>query len=273
MTQRIFNLIGRAASWLAHRPGVMLTLASDDALAAELPRRLGPAWLGVLGWGVVWGVTLMAAWSLTAIYFGSVTGLWIMPAVAAAVMLGLGTSRRLISEAAQTLLGGDVTARAVFACSLLIVLALGLIAGRSPNSHEDVYGVLPNWFGWVRPAEYEARILFLMPLWGAWSMLITSQFCRCCDCTEAAIKAFRKGCGAVAATFSLALPWACTWFYFGYMGWNLLTLAGSATGGAVVIGILMCRYGGGLTRRTLLTTNLLVQFLVLVVYIRLVRMG
>jgi len=103
-------------------------------------------------------------------------------------------------------------------------------------------------------------VLLLMPVWGAWSMLIAIQFCRPDGATDSVTRRFARGCGPLAAAACLAPPLAGTIVYFHYLGPAAQAGISAVTvATAIASGPILCRLARGLTRDALLTGNLLTQ--------------
>jgi hypothetical protein len=120
---------------------------------------------------------------------------------------------------------------------------------------------------WLRPDKELFRVLLLMPLWGAWSMLITVQWCHAGDGTEPAVAAFARGCRPMAMAGALAAILILTIQYFTFLPWTHLAVAGASIVAAALAGPVMCRATRGLTRRALLAANLLTQLVFLLSYV------
>ena len=126
---------------------------------------------------------------------------------------------------------------------------------------------------WLRP-EYDVyRVLLLMPVWGGWSMLNLGLFCRANQATEPAVRALGGGCGPVRVAVCMAVMLAATTFYFDFLFWPQLCVSGSAILAAIFGGRLICRFGGGLRRDSLLATNLLTQLAFLLAYLAVRGLG
>lgn len=246
--------LARAARWLAARPSYMLLTASPERMAAQEAGRFSRAWLGLLIQSIVWGLALTVAWALGERFLVENLGLKIMPAMAAVSLMFLWPFRQAAAATAHTLGGADPANRSVVVVVLILGISLGLIGAKS------------SWYDWY-PDNASCRALLLMPLWGCWAMLITSQFCKCTCQSEPAIEAFAKGCGPIPAAFSAALPWVGTWFYFKHAGWAYLSMSVVTTLFVLVGGAVLCRVSGGLTRRALLTGNMLTQYVFLLMYL------
>jgi hypothetical protein len=252
--------------WLIDRPSYMLLTAGESRLAAAEPSRFVFAWFGLALQSVVWGVVLVCAWNLSWGLFGDVPvariaaltpSLQVMPALAAAAVFVLWPFRRAAASCAQTLGGADVGVRATVAAIQVVLLTIGLIAMKSRQVYE---GQEPPQFLGVRPELDACRALMLMPLWGVWGVLITSQFCKACSDTEGPVAAFARGCGPATASFCVALPLGATWYCFQFLGmWQHWAMSISAGVAAVAAGAIFCRLGGGLSRRALLATSMMTQ--------------
>lgn len=251
--------------WFVHRPSYMMLVASDEALSAGSPARFRGAWAGMVFGSLVWGGLLASLWVLTERAITDPLGMGIMPAVFTVAAMVVWPFRRAFGAAAEVLGGQDPSIRSAMGGLLAAVFMFGLLAAKHNYIYSDM--VLPTWLMWLRPDVDTARLLVLMPLWGAWAILITGQFCRACERTEPAIVALSKGCGPVLAAMGVALPLAATWFYFGYMGnWAHWQMSGLALVGALASGLVACKVRGCLSRKVLLCANLMAQVSLLLGY-------
>ena len=174
--------------------------------------------------------------------------------------------RRACASLADLCAGKDGPSRPVVLSVLVVGLAMCLMSIR-PVYHSREYA-LPEWLQWVLPGEDYYRVLLLMPLWGAWSMLITPQFRRASGATEPYVAAMARGGGAGTAAACLVVPLAGSIFYFHYLGLRgEVVVSAVAALSAIAAGLVCCRAAGGLTRRALLAANLLTQIAFLLAYL------
>ncbi len=268
----LLNRVGYLYRWLINRPSYVLLTADDEAFAGHRAHRFAKAWAGLILLSILCGAMLNIVWSQAYMLFGEMTGLRIMPAVTAMAVAVLWPYKRSLAALASFF--GQAAPAAIAAGAAIMVLVMGLISVKS--WHSDVF-VMPAAIAWMRPNLEEGRALALMPLWGAWAMLITCQFCRPCEASEPAIRAFAKGCDAVRAVLALAVPALGTWAYFGFLdwdsfrGWGHLKLSAITTVAAILVGLLLCRLCGGLSRRCLLATNLATQIIFLLACVHCAR--
>lgn len=246
----------------------MFLTAGEESLAAQEPSRFVRAGLGTMGLAMGCGLLLTGAWGLGWTLFHGYAPLTMPAAVTMAVFV-LWPFRRACVSLADLCAGKDGSSRPVVLCVLVVGLAMCLMS--LGDFHSGEYA-LPEWLQWVRPGEKYYRVLLLMPLWGAWSMLITPQFCRASAATEPYVAALARGGGAGTAAVCLVPPLAGSIFYFHYLGlWVQVVLSAVAVLGAIAAGLVCCRASGGLTRRALLAGNLLTQILFLLAYLPHVR--
>jgi hypothetical protein len=242
--------------WLAERPSYMLLTASDGRLAAARPERFANAWVGVMLLSLAWGVLSTLLWGAAWALFRP-QGVHFAPAAVVLTVFLLWPFRRAAVALAETVGGDAPTARALAAALFVAVLCLALLGLKATPYHNE--RPLPGWLAWVRPRGELYRVLVLAPVWGGWAMLITGQFRRPVEGTEAAVAAFSRGCGAVAAAACMAVPGVLTWVYFGYLwGWEA-TMSGAAIAAAVGGGLALSARTGGLTRAALLAANVVTQ--------------
>jgi len=252
--------------WLIGRPSYMLLTAGESRLAAAEPSRFVWAWFGLALQSVAWGALLVCVWNLSWGLFGDVPvgryaalnpSLQLLPALAAAAVIVLWPFRRAAASCADLLGGADAGIRAMVSAIEVLLLTLALVAMKSRQVSE---AQLPPQFWGVRPDLDACRALMLMPLWGVWGILITSQFCKPCSDTEGPVAAFARGCGPATAAFCLVLPLGATWYSFHFLGmWQHWTMSISTAVCAIAAGVIFCRIGGGLSRRTLLATSMMTQ--------------
>lgn len=259
--------VAAAYRWLTHRPGYMLLTAGDDALAAEPAGRFARAWGGLMLLGLAWGAATAAVWAWSGWLFGWYSGMPLMPTAAVLAAVTLWMYRRSLG-ALSDMLGGARRAHAV-TVTLVAVMALCLLGLRGWNE-DSLPRDLPQLLRHVYPrASY--RALVLMPMWGAWAMLITAQFRRPDDRTEAAVAAFARGCGPLAAAGCMGVLLAITIRQFNYLPWSQLSIPAVAVAAAIAGGLAACRIAGGLTRSALLAVNFLTQLAFLLAYLANIR--
>lgn len=267
MWARAIQIPVLAYRWLTRWPSCLLLAAPDDALSAEPPGRFRHAWAGLMVLGLAWGVGMAALWTWSGWLFGWYSGMPLMPAAAVLAAVTLWMYRRSLL-ALSRLLGGREAAPAVVA-TLTAVLALALLGLRGWN--EDGFPpALPQLLQGLWPRA-SCRTLILMPLWGAWAMLITAQFRRPTDRTEPAVAAFARGCGPLSAAGSMGVLLAVTIRQFDYLPWWQLSIPGVTIAVAIAGGLGLCRRAGGLKRSALLAVNLLTQTAFLLAYLANIR--
>jgi len=241
----------------------MLLTASDEALSAEPPHRFASGWVGVVLLSIAWGLANVALWDAAGKVFNWYYGIPLMPAAAVVVGMTLWMYRRSFL-ALGDLLGGEGPGRLSASAVLIVVLVLSLLGLKRWD--EDYPSHLPEFLRWLHPgASY--RVLILMPVWGAWGMLVTSKFCRPNDRTEPSVASFAAGCGPLATAGCMGALLAVTILEFNFLPWWQLSISGATIAAAVFGGILLCRRAGGLTRQALLAVNLLTQLTFLVAYL------
>ena len=249
---------------LASFPAWMILSAEDSAIESGPPQRFRRAWLGMMLVGGLWGVALCCTWGLASKVFGDFEDLPIMPAMAALTMTALIPGRRAIIALSE--IGAKASStQSLLRSLMLVVFALCLVVLRT-SPHYLEYP-LPYWIDWIRPPWKPFRVLMLMPLWGAWAMLINARFHKPMPDAQKAIAAFAEGCGPLCAAASLVPPLAGSLFYFHYLGvWRQMSIAFWPTAAAIGGGWIVCR-GRGLGRTSLLAVNLLTQFVFLLAYL------
>jgi len=249
------RLAARAADWLLHRPGYMFLTAADDELARQEPGRFRYAWLELLILSVAWSLASVGIWAGALVVFGAPVGR-AMPAGLLAAVFVLWPYRRAVTGGLELLFASNATLRSLAGTILVIVLMLAFLSLKLDWRKDPA---LPQWLMWIRPWEKVYRPLVLMPLWGAWAMFITPQFCRPGAGTEPATAVWAKGCSPISAAAVMGLLLALTVTYYNFLGWWQLPIAGTAIVSAIAAGLVSCKLAGGLTRRALLTANVLTQ--------------
>lgn len=258
-------LLGRLCRWLRRRPSYMLLAADEPGLGAEPPGRFARAWVGLTIQSLAWGMVLCGVWGLGWKTFRDFEPL-IMPAVATLVVFMLWPFRRAAECLLEVACPREGRDRSIVAAVIVAAFAMCFMVLK-PDFYRNE-DQLPYWLDWIRPWAKLYRVLVLMPVWGAWSMLITPQFCRPTAVTEPYVAAMARRCGPLAAAACLAIPLAGSIFYFHYLGLRpQVTIAGAAALSAIAAGLICCRRTGGLTRRSLLAANLLTQLAFVVVYL------
>ncbi|MDP6544636.1 MAG: hypothetical protein QGH60_11640 [Phycisphaerae bacterium] len=246
--------------WLIDRPSYMFLTAGDDRLSAQKPGRFTYAWLGLMGLSVLTGIMLTGIWIVIWKVFQDYDRLS-RPAGATAIVLlvwplrmalvSIGPALRFRRRANQM----AVTA----AAAALVGVGFMSLVDRFPYEY-----ALPDPIAWIRPELSIFRVLLLMGVWGAWSMLIAVQFRRPDAITDPVTRRFAHGCGPLAAAACMVLPLAGTILFFHYMGMTgQLIITGATMVTAIASGPILCRIGGGLTRGALLAGNMITQIIFL----------
>jgi len=238
----------------------MFMTAGDERLDAQEPARFTYVWLGLMGISVLSGLVLIGVWSVIWRTFSDWDRLSRPAAVTAIVLLAWPLRRAMVS------IGSALGMRdkgnqygLASACAVLIGVGFMSLVERYPHEY-----AMPEWIAWIRPELSIFRVLLLMPIWGAWSMLIAVQFRRPDAQTDQITRRFAQGCGPLTAVLCMLLPMVGSLMYFHYMvqpGQWIVTGATVVT--AIFSGPIICRLGGGLTRRTLLASNMVTQIVFL----------
>ena len=178
--------------------------------------------------------------------------------------------RRSVVDLAQMLAGENDRQVAPVAAAITVLLALAMLGFRSgPEDHHDA---LQWYLRWIPPTMY--RTLILAPVWGAWAMLITPQFCRPTDRTEPAVAEFITGCGPMTAAACMLVPLAATLYSYRMyreFEWWYLSIPVVPVLAAIFGGRLLCCRNDGPTRRSLLATNMLTQIAFILAYLSNIR--
>jgi len=257
------RFLKNAAGLLTRRASWRFLVGGDDAFAGPVGD-LRYAWAGALGLSLAWGVVSIWLWSLAWWLFGEPTGR-LMPAAVLTTAALLGPPRRCVTAALHLLGGRDATSRALAAAVAAVVLAAGLASLQPDYYRQDAH---LHWaVAWIRPWVKLHRVLLLMPLWGAWSMLITPQFVRPREGSDPVAAAFARGCSPLIATAVMGLLLALTVTYLNFLPWEQWGVSAAIILSAIAAGLLCCRAEGGLTRRALLAGNAVTQLAVLLSYL------
>jgi len=195
------------------------------------------------------------------------TNLLVMPAAVTLPFYCLWPFNRSV-----TALGGQIgraTAERRSTAATVIVVVLALCFLRlGPDTQRGELFYLPWWLDWLRPQDKLYRVLLLMPAWGSWAMLITLKFCQPAERTEPQVAALARSCDAIAVAGIMAVLLAVTIVYFQYLGLGgqvAVPLTTVLAGG--ICGAVFCRVSGGLSRQSLLATNLATQIALLTAYL------
>lgn len=263
---RLRNLASSALAWVARRPAYMLLTAGDAPLAAEPPERFTLAWIGLMGMSLLWGIILVNLWGVAWGVFRDYEPL-VMPAMATAGLFCLWPFRRAIAALAEFLAPRDATTRAVVASAIVLIVALSFL-GLKPDWRRWEFTKLPWWVAWLQPDAKLYRVLLLMPLWGAWAMLIAVKFCKPTERTEPQVSALARGCGAAAAAGCMAVLLGASIAYFHHLGvGSQVTIFVVTVLAAIGGGVGLCRAAGGACRRALLAANVLTQVAFILAYL------
>jgi len=245
--------------WLLRRPGYLFLTATDDRVRRVPASRFTHAWFGVMLFSLLWSYIAGGIWAGAWKLFGEPMGR-VAPAVAVAGIFVLFPFRRAVSGSTEILFGSDSTARSIAASVFVLALTMGLLSIKRDFRHDSY---LPDFIVWIRPWEKVYRPIVLMPLWGAWSMLVALQFSHPRSETPPAVAAFARGCSPVWVALIMGLLLSVTITYFSFLGWALLVIPGVTIVAAIVGGLVFCHLTKGPTRSALLATNLLTQMIFL----------
>lgn len=248
--------------WLANRGGYLLLTAEDEALDARPPSAFAWAWLDLMAVSLLWGLLLGWLWSTCWTFFGDYTGVYLAQVAVVGAVFALWVARRSL-VAFCSYLSGDVGGRVAAIAGVTIALFMLLLCVRPYDNREMNAPQLGPYWSWLYPLAVQ-RVLLLMPLWGAWAMIILTQFCRPCQRSGPAVAAFARGCGALTAAGLMALPLGLSFLYLHYLGWWRPAIPLAV---AILGGLALCRLDGGLSRRALLASNFLTQLAFLLMYL------
>jgi hypothetical protein len=251
-------------SLLCRWPGWLLLAGAERDYRLARPERFARAWVGLLIGQLLWGLAMIGLWNLTRLLLGYRNETYLLSGVIVMAAILLGPMRRGSVALIEQLAGGHPTARMLLAGTLLLVLASALSALRSDWHYQEVR--LAAAVGWLRPPSKADRVLLLMPLWGAWTMLILPQFCRS-RLAEPRLTALAAGAGPLLGTGLMGVLLAVTIGYFAFLPWTQLTIPASCIAAGLGGGLALARRRGSVDRDTLAAANLLAQLALLVSYL------
>jgi len=266
------QMLTRTYGWLVDRPSYMLLTASDERLADAAPERFARAWMGLMGLSLLWGIAMAYLFGGARSLFGDVTGMLVIPAATVTALTVMWLYRRAVVDLARAIVRGRAEQIAPGAAAITLVLALAMLGLESWQP--DYSDSMPWFLHWIPRTMF--RPLILAPLWGAWAMLITLQFCRPTERTEPAVAALARGCGPLTAAMCMLVPFAATVFsfrpfYSTHDRWQHLIIPSLTALTAIAGGWLFCRLDGAPMRRGLLATNMLTQLVLILAYLAIIR--
>lgn len=236
----------------------------------ETGRDGDPSSFGRLGWGVLllsvgWGLAAVGLWHGAYELFGRPSGDYtLMGLVVTAVML-LWPFRQAAKALSEFIAGKDLTVRMIASAVLVVTVTTALGVARPDWFRQEIY--LAPWIRWLRPESKIDRVLLLMPLWGAWSMIILVHFRRPDPQLFPAGEAIRRSIGPLRSAIIMGLLMAVTIGYFAYLPWTQLSISLSAALAGVGGGLLLVGRRGRCDRQVLLASNLITQLVVLLAFL------
>ena len=264
------GLVGAIRSvwrWLTARPSYQFVTLSEQKLRYLPARRFSRAWFGLMAGSLGWGIASAWLWAGVWKLFNDPRDLMIMPALMMAGAI-LWLFRRGAVALIEIAFGREGTGRGLGGAALVVLLVMVLLRLQAYWYTGHLEYSLPDCIAWVRPGGKVYRVLVLMPLWGAWSMMAVCQFYKPTRRTERSVAAFARGCGPVATAVCMAVPLAMTIGYVGHLGLRAqLTIPAVTIGTAIVGGLVLCRATGALSRRGLLAGNILTQIVFVLVFL------
>jgi hypothetical protein len=250
---------------LACGPALALLAGSDDRLAAIAPERFRRGWLGLLVISAAWGLLSVGLWQLSYHVCREPAGLYLAPAIALTLAWMLGLYLRAAGALAGFLGRGDSTLAPVAAGVIAGIFLLVLLV-LPPDWHRQEQA-LPGWLAWIRPGSKVARVLILLPLWGAWSCIILPQFRRPSPAEVPQLAAFARGGGPLTGAVIMAVLLAASTAALAFLPWAQLAIPAVGILAATLGGTLLSRIRGRTDRSVLLATNLLTQLTMLLAYL------
>ncbi len=259
------NLIKSLFIWLTQSGAYTLLTASDEKLNYVSAERFKNSAMGIMFLSFGWGLACVGIWGGAWKLFGE--GFYAIPAMPIAAVLAvmcLWLYKRAILSLAEISGGKSSEGKALSSCIICIFFMLSFLVLRRWDS--DTPADLPHWLQWIWPMALY-RVLILMPIWGAWSMLITCQFCKPNAKTEFGIRTFAQDCGIVKTAILFAVLLAVTMIYFHYLGWWRFCVPAITIIVASLSSPIIYKRQGGLTRDLLLAVNILTQLAFLLSYL------
>lgn len=249
------GLCGRVA---ALHPALLLLCGRREHAGAHDGEGLRRAWLALGLLGVAWGFALAGVWSLVGLRFRQWPGgLPLAHALAVLLAIGLGPFRQALFALADRLGSGDGGARGTMGALVLLVLTLCLLQ-IDPGQAESS--------AWFRPYG-PLRPLLLMPVWGAWAMMVPGHFAPPAEDACPLVRSFVRNQPMAATAAWMALPLAATLWQFDFLGYGVILPAALPLLAGGLVGPLWCRLGGGVRRGDLLAANMLAQVALLIGYV------
>ena len=243
----------RAAYDSLVRPPLYLLAGSEDQLGQANPRPFAYAWIMLMPLAGVWGGVICLTWWVLDAIFGP--GTYVAPLLTAVVALW--PLRRALLAASERDSRRSPARNMIVP---LLVFVIGFVAIRNHMQFPYDAESLPQW---LLPYDRAYRVLLVMPLWGAWAMLILPKLCQPGKEPHPAVTTFGRGCPVSAAAMLMAVPLGLSLLFFNYLGWLQLIIVGAALVTAMGVGPLLAWRRGGLGREVMLATNVYVQVAVL----------
>jgi len=260
------NFIKVLAARMVHWPAYMILAADEETLRNSNPRRYTFGWAGLMILSLFWGIASIGIWSACYWLFSRFSEIpSLLPALAISAFFCMWIYRNGLLAISDILLARRQNAKPVMLTLITVGLIIVLISLRGGDSLQDFY--LPASVQWLRPFEKHFRVLLLAPLWGAWAMMIAPKFCKFSPAIEPAMSAFAGGCGPVVSALTMALPLGGSLFYFHFLGWLGIIIPLATVISAIGGTILLCRLGGGVSRGSLVASNVLTQVVFMLAYL------
>jgi hypothetical protein len=217
-------------------------------------------WIGLLLIAFLWGLASIGLWYAGLGLFRQSLRLFFLPNLLVVAGILLGLYSRAMMSLVRILVGSDVARGTLSAC-VLTLLTAGCFLAMEPRWHVQEQD-LPTWLAWARPQSKIDRLLLLMPLWGAWAMLILPQFRRPSS-DDAVLSGLVRSCGPFTAALMMGALLVVTLGYFAYLPWTQLSIPAVGILTAVGGGLALAKRNGAMDRNVLLATNLLTQLALL----------
>ncbi len=250
-----------AVGWLGGRGGYVLLTGGYRRLAGAPPERFDHAWASLLAAALLAGLAGAGVYDASWKLLPTIGGMRILQPAMLTLFWVAWPLREAVGALAWVL-GRSPRQRQSIGAALVVLLfaALGSLSAHAHTEH-----AWPGAVAWMRPYVLY-RPMLLMPLWGAWAMLVTVQFVRPAERTSPQVERFARTCGALTTAAVMGVLLLGTVQYFAFLPWEQLIVSGAGVLSGAVGGAAICG-GGRLTRRRLLATNLLTQLVFLLTYL------
>ena len=248
----------------------LLLTSSTESLAGTDPRRFERLAGAMMLLSIAIGAVLAGLWDLTShvtcVVWPHLLNYWVVSSLVCGLVIVFGPYRRSAASLIESAVGVGRLSRWVGPALLAAVVAVVLnYAFRQSNPDWPTQLSLQLAWLWPRPL---CRVLLLMPVWGAWSMVVLVQFHRPDDRTDPPARCFAETVGPLSSAVCLAVPLAGSLMLLNFLyPWRHFIPPAAAVATALGAGTLIVRRRGRMSRKALLATNFLTQLGFLTAYL------